>query len=278
MTHLLRIADRVLNRPLLIDPAKAQIVLAVLEGRILPGFEDSEGAAAANLDRIAPQPDATRFVGSTGRDFFTNDPVKRPANVILARPDGSSEVVAEDVEGPNGPLVTPDGQTYLVAESNRNRLLAFDIRADGRLANRRVWAELDPLHPDATAVDVDIDASSIDTAMPVRDDNLRGAEFFDVERHPTIAFRSHGVTVLAAGRYTVHGELTIRGITQPVRLIVDVLGRAPDVTGTPRLGLRATAKVRRAVWGITWDAVVAGGGVALADYVELELDVSLVPG
>jgi polyisoprenoid-binding protein YceI len=83
--------------------------------------------------------------------------------------------------------------------------------------------------------------------------------------------------VLTAGRYTVPGELTIRGITQPVRLLVDVFGRAPDVLGNPRLGLEASAKVQRALWGITWNAPVPGGGVALADEVELELDVSLVP-
>jgi polyisoprenoid-binding protein YceI len=75
----------------------------------------------------------------------------------------------------------------------------------------------------------------------------------------------------------VHGDLTIRGITQPVRLDVDVFGRAPDVLGIPRLGLKATAKVQRAVWGITWNEPVPGGGVALAEDVDLELDVSLVP-
>jgi polyisoprenoid-binding protein YceI len=136
---------------------------------------------------------------------------------------------------------------------------------------------IDPRHPQATQIAVDIDASSVDTAMAVRDAHLLSEEFFDVERHPKLSFRSRGATVLAAGRYTVHGELTIRGITQPVRLVVDVLGRAPDVQGNPRLGLKATAKVQRAVWGITWNAPVLGGGVALAEEVDLELDVSLVP-
>jgi polyisoprenoid-binding protein YceI len=147
----------------------------------------------------------------------------------------------------------------------------------GRFTSFSGTVVLDPLHAEATEVDVDIDASSVDTAMGVRDGQLRGDEFFDVERHPKISFRSRGATVLAAGRYTVHGELTIRGVTQPVRLVVDMFGRAPDVQGNPRLGLRATAKVQRAVWGITWNAPVLGGGVALADEVDLELDVSLVP-
>jgi polyisoprenoid-binding protein YceI len=147
----------------------------------------------------------------------------------------------------------------------------------GRFTSFSGTVVIDPPHPQATQIDVDIDASSVDTAMAVRDAHLLGADFFDVERHPKLSFRSRGATVLAAGRYTLRGELTIRGITQPVRLVVDVFGRAPDVLGNPRLGLKATAKVQRAVWGITWNAPVLGGGVALAEEVDLELDVSLVP-
>jgi polyisoprenoid-binding protein YceI len=147
----------------------------------------------------------------------------------------------------------------------------------GRFTSFSGTVVIDPLHAEATQVDVDIDASSVDTAMAVRDAQLRGEDFFDVERHPKISFRSRGATVLAAGRYTVSGELTIRGVSQPVRLVVDLFGRAPDVLGTPRLGLKATAKVQRAVWGLTWNAPVPGGGVALAEEVDLELDVSLVP-
>lgn len=147
----------------------------------------------------------------------------------------------------------------------------------GRFTSFSGTVAIDPLHPGATQIEVDIDASSVDTALPERDAHLASEEFFDVERHPKISFHSQGATVLAAGRYAVHGELTIRGITQPVRLDVDLFGQAPDVLGNPRLGLRATAKVQRAVWGINWNAPVPGGGVALAEEVDLELDVSLVP-
>jgi polyisoprenoid-binding protein YceI len=75
----------------------------------------------------------------------------------------------------------------------------------------------------------------------------------------------------------VTGELTICGVTQPIRLVVELFGRAPDVQGNPRLGLKATARLQRGQWGITWNAPVLGGGVALAEGVDLELDVSLVP-
>ena len=147
----------------------------------------------------------------------------------------------------------------------------------GRFTSFSGAVSLDPLHPDASSVSVDIDASSVDSAMALRDAHLRGEEFFDVERHPQITFRSREVTVLGAGRYAVQGELTIRGITQPVRLVVDLFGRAPDVLGNPRIGFRATTRLQRARWNMTWNAAVLGGGVALADDVDLELDVSLVP-
>jgi polyisoprenoid-binding protein YceI len=147
----------------------------------------------------------------------------------------------------------------------------------GRFTSFSGTVVLDPHHPESTQVDVDIDASSVDTAMAVRDAQLRSEDFFDVERHPKLSFRARGATVLAAGRYTVPGELTVRGITQPIRLVVQVFGRAPDVLGNPRLGLKATAKLQRAVWGMTWNEPVPGGGVALAEDVDLELDVSLVP-
>ena len=146
----------------------------------------------------------------------------------------------------------------------------------GRFTSFSGTVAIDPPYAEATQIDVDIDASSVDTAMAVRDAHLRSDQFFDVARHPKISFRARAATVLAAGRYTVHGEMTVRGVTQPVRLIVEMFGRAPDVLGQPRLGLRATAKVHRSLWGMTWNAPVPGGGVTLAEEVDIEIAVSLV--
>jgi polyisoprenoid-binding protein YceI len=147
----------------------------------------------------------------------------------------------------------------------------------GRFTSFSGAVVIDPMHLDATRITVDIDASSVDSAMELRDSRLRGEEFFDVDHHPQITFASHGATPLGAGRYAVPGNLTIRGITQPVRLSVDLLGRAPDMMGNPRLGFKATARIQRARWNMTWNAPVLGGGVALADDVDLDLDISLVP-
>jgi polyisoprenoid-binding protein YceI len=130
---------------------------------------------------------------------------------------------------------------------------------------------IDPASPETTQIAVDIDASSVDSAMAWRDTHLRGEECFDIERHPSITFRL-GVRRARRGALRGGGRLTIRGVTQPVRLVVDLFGRAPDVVGNPRLGFRATARLQRARWGITWNAPVLGGGVALADEVDVELD------
>jgi polyisoprenoid-binding protein YceI len=154
---------------------------------------------------------------------------------------------------------------------------AMFTRVRGRFTSFSGTVVIDPLHPETTQIAVDIDASSVDSAMPLRDTHLRGEEFFDVEHHPNITFRSRTATLLGAGRYAVPGELTIRGISQPVRLDVDLFGRAPDVIGNARLGLQATTRLQRTRWNLTWNAPVLGGGVALADDVDLELDVSLVP-
>jgi polyisoprenoid-binding protein YceI len=154
---------------------------------------------------------------------------------------------------------------------------AVFTRVHGRFTAFSGAVLLDPLDLASTRIEVEIDAGSVDTALPARDAHLRSDEFFDVQRHPTIAFRGEGATVLAAGRYTVHGELVIRGVAQPVRLVVDGFGCAPDVLGRPRLAFRATATVQRSVWGMIWNEPVRGGGVALAEEVDLELDVSLVP-
>jgi polyisoprenoid-binding protein YceI len=154
---------------------------------------------------------------------------------------------------------------------------AVFTRVRGRFTSFDGTVQMDPLHLDATRVDLEIDATSVDTALAERDRHVLSDEFFDVERHPTISFHAVGATVLAAGRYVVRGTLTLRGIAQPVRLVVEGFGCAPDVRGNPRVAVRATATVQRGLWGMTWNAPVPGGGVALAQDVELELDVSLVP-
>ena len=75
--------------------------------------------------------------------------------LALVRPDGTVEVAADDLEFPNGSVITPDGRTLIVGETIGRRYMAFDIRPDGTLENRRVWAQFADLAPDGCTLDAD---------------------------------------------------------------------------------------------------------------------------
>ena len=94
------------------------------------------------------------YVGNFGFDLITQADF-HPAEIILVRADGTATVVARDMAFPNGSVITPDGRTLIVGESAAARLTAFDIQADGSLANRRVWAEIAPVVPDGICLDAE---------------------------------------------------------------------------------------------------------------------------
>jgi polyisoprenoid-binding protein YceI len=104
--------------------------------------------------------------------------------------------------------------------------------------------QMDPQHPETGAVEFAIDAKSIDTDSPKRDEHLRTPDFFDVANHPQITFKSHKVVPLAGGRFAVAGTLTMRGVAREVTLPVDVLGTTKDPWGNVprRLRYRADAQ------------------------------------
>jgi sugar lactone lactonase YvrE len=133
------------------------------------------------------------YVGSTGRNYFGGgEPIVKPANIILVRPDGTWQVVASDVDSPNGPTVTPDGRTYVVTEPHARRLIAFDIQDDGTLTNRRIWADLSPAMADGIAVDSE---GAIWCASPATGDCIRVREGGEVtDRVP-----NQGVIACALG-------------------------------------------------------------------------------
>jgi polyisoprenoid-binding protein YceI len=161
--------------------------------------------------------------------------------------------------------------------------LEFSIRyamfttVRGRFTSFSGAVHIDPSDLSLTAIDVNIDAASVDTSWDARDRHIRGEGFLEVERHPEISFRANSIEPNALARFIVSGGLSIRGVSQPVRLETRFYGQAPDMMGNARLGFHATSRLRRSLWGITWNAPVSGGGVLLADDVELSMDVSLVP-
>src|SRR6266403_172339 len=128
-----------------------------------------------------------------------------------------------------------------------------------------------------STVDVTMDANSVDTRVPDRDNDLRSEKFFDVARYPSITFKSRKVEQLAPGKLKVTGDLTIRGTTKEV--VLDVEGpTAPmkDPWGNTRTAANATTKINRQDFGVKWNATLDNGGVVVGDDVSIIIDVELV--
>ena len=132
----------------------------------------------------------------------------------------------------------------------------------------------DPSNLAAGSVEVTIDASTIDTNHEKRDSDLRSENFFDVAAHPTITFRSTKVDVKGT-ELTVHGDLTLRGITKPVVLTGTFIGVSRDGS-RERIGFEARTTINRVDYGVTWNRALEGGGVMLGDQVEIEMVIGAV--
>jgi sugar lactone lactonase YvrE len=115
---------------------------------------DLSGIASGRCNDMVVAADGTAYVGNFGSDVWSGEPM-RPAVLARVRPDGRVDAVADDLAFPNGTVITPDGSTLIVGESMGRRYTAFDVQADGTLANRRVWAELPGVGPDGCTLDAD---------------------------------------------------------------------------------------------------------------------------
>lgn len=123
------------------------------------------------------------------------------------------------------------------------------------------------------SVDVKIEAASIDTRNQDRDNHLRSADFFEVEKYPYITFKSTKVTQTGDDTFDIEGELTIRDVTKPVTLNATFLGLAKDPWGNEKVGFSAKAKINRKDFGLTWNAPLEAGGVLVGDEVTIQLEV-----
>ena len=131
----------------------------------------------------------------------------------------------------------------------------------------------DEKEPTRAVAEASIDAASIDTREPKRDEHLRGADFFDVAKYPTITFKSTKVEPAGDRRFKVHGDLTMHGVTKPVALDVEVTPQVKGMRGETRAGARATTKINRKVFGINWSKTMDGGGLVVGDDVDVTIDV-----
>lgn len=149
----------------------------------------------------------------------------------------------------------------------------------GRFKNFSGTVHVNEQNPEKSRVEVEIDASSIDTGVGDRDAHLRSADFLDVEKHPTITFRSRrvqGAHSKEGERFRVNGDLEIRGKSMPVDLDVTFQGLGKDPWGKQRAGFEAKTEIDRREWGLQWNQALETGGVLVGTSVKIEIEAQAV--
>jgi len=137
-------------------------------------------------------------------------------------------------------------------------------------------ATIDGAHPENSTLEVTIQAGSVDTRDANRDGHLASPDFFDVATYPTITFVGTRFVIVDDQTVEVTGDLTIKGISNPVTVPFVFGGSATDPFGNVRIGFEGDVVVNRKDWGLTWNAALETGGVLVSDKVTLELEVSAV--
>lgn len=130
--------------------------------------------------------------------------------------------------------------------------------------------ELDPADMSSFKVTATIQAASIDTNNQGRDNHLRSADFLDVANHPTITFESSMLSTMG-GEHVLHGDLTIRGVTQSVEIPIELVGPVMAM-GNTVVGFAGELTINRHDYGVSWSRTLDNGGLVVAEEVEIEVN------
>lgn len=149
-------------------------------------------------------------------------------------------------------------------------------KVHGRFALWGGTLELDNDDITRSRVDVTIDAGSVDTKDEKRDAHLRSPDFLDVETFPKLTFKSTKIEKVGDEELGVTGDLTIHGVTKPVKLAVELGGQVKDPWGGTRTGFSAKTSFNRKDFGLGWNAVLEAGGVLVGEKVEITLEIEAI--
>ncbi|MBV8983685.1 MAG: YceI family protein [Acidimicrobiia bacterium] len=131
-------------------------------------------------------------------------------------------------------------------------------------------------NPEESSVEVDVDVASVESADARRDEHLRSPDFFHVEEHPSMSFKSTSVTPVDDGTWQVGGLLTIRGVTHPVVLETEFEGGENTPFGDQRIGFSASTEINREDWDLGWNAVLESGGLLVGKKIKIDLNVEAI--
>ena len=132
-------------------------------------------------------------------------------------------------------------------------------------------------NPLASVVVADVDLGSVNTGNETRDNHIRSEDFFHIEKHPTMTFRSTGIRP-DGDEFLLDGDLTLRGVTKPVTFHLEVNGFGPDPYGGTRAGFSATGEINRNDWNVSFNGKIPGSdsAVVLSDKITINLEVEAV--
>jgi polyisoprenoid-binding protein YceI len=148
-------------------------------------------------------------------------------------------------------------------------LMVSKVRGNFNAVEGQIITADNPLESSATAT---IDMASLTTGNEQRDSDVKGENFLDVANHPAMTYRTTGIR-RDGGEIIADGELTIKGVTQPVALMVEVNGFGPDPYGGTRAGFSASGEINRTDFGITANMALPTGGVVVSEKIQLVIEV-----
>ena len=164
---------------------------------------------------------------------------------------------------------------HSIAEFKVKHMMISNVK--GRFSKVSGTLVLDESDLANSRVEVSIEAASIHTGEDQRDAHLKSADFFDVEKFPTLTFKSRGIRIVTDGELSVEGDLTIHGVTRKVSFEVE--GPTPptkDPWGNTRVAVSASTKINRKDFGLIWNAALETGGILVGEEVTITLDVQFV--
>ncbi|MEU7802912.1 YceI family protein [Micromonospora arborensis] len=183
----------------------------------------------------------------------------------------SIDAVTRDWDG----LTIPAAGTYALDVAHKRvgfvarHMMVSKVRGEFKEATATITVAEDPLQSSVVAT---IQAASIDTTQADRDAHLRGAEFLNSEKFPTLEFRSTGVKSRRGSEFVLTGELSIMGVTRPVELEVEFEGVGRSPFGQDIFGFSASTEIDREEFGLTWNVALETGGVLVSRKIKIEIE------
>ena len=164
---------------------------------------------------------------------------------------------------------------HSAAQFNVRHMMVSNVK--GEFGKTTGTVNLDDKEISHSTAQATIDTTTINTREPNRDKDLKSPNFFDVEKYPTITFKSTSFKKVGPEKYKVAGDLTIHGVTKPVVLDVEAPeAMSKDPKGNERRGATATTTINRKDFGLTWNKPLEAGGVMVGDQVTINIDLELV--